>query len=147
MGMEAEQTLEPDTVRRASLAANDELVLPKHKRVFVQYVDGESGAPELRLYYGDKEISFDEPELFDFGEGLAKQSRFVAGTATTWGANYDWPRIQELLEQLIDAGVLRHATSDDPPELPPTRDLAKPSPLPPAPCAVARTWLEAEAII
>lgn len=145
--MEAEQSLRQETVRRAWLAADDELVLPKHKRVFIQYVNGESGATELRLYYGDKEISFDEPELFDFGEGLVKQSRFLAGTATTWGENYDWPRIQELLEQLIEEGVLRHATSDDEPELPPTRDLAKPSPLPPAPCAVARTWLDAEAII
>lgn len=145
--MEAEQSLQQDTVRRAWLAADDELVLPKHKRVFIQYVDAESGATELRLYYGDKEISFDEPELFGFGEGLAKQSRFVASTATTWGENYEWPRIRELLEQLIEEGVLRHATCDDAPELPPTRDLARPSPLPPAPCAVARTWLEAETII
>lgn len=145
--MEAEAMLEREMVRRDSLAATDELILPKHKRVFVQYVDGENGGRELRLYYGDKEISFDEPELFDFGEGLAKQSRFLAGDATTWGVNYDWPRIQELLEQLIEEGVLRHATADDAPEQPLARDLAKPSPLPPAPCAVARTWLEAEAII
>lgn len=145
--MEAEEILEQEISRRASLAATDELVLPKHKRVFVQYVDGESGTAELRLYYGDKEISFDEPELFDFGEGLAKQSRFLAGDATTWGANYDWPRIRELLEQLIDAGVLRLATADDVSELPPSRDLAKPSPLPPAPCSVPRTWIEAETLI
>jgi hypothetical protein len=145
--MEAEEILEQKMSRRAALAATDELVLPKHKRVFVQYVNGESGVPELHLYYGDKEISFDEPELFDFGEGLAKQSRFLAGDATTWGANYDWPRIRELLEQLIDAGVLRYATDDDAPELPPSRDLAKPSPLPPAPCSVPRTWVEAESLI
>lgn len=145
--MEAEATLEREWVRRASLAATDELVLPKHKRVFVQYVEGEGGGRELRLYYGDKEISFDEPELFDFGEGLAKQSRFLAGDATTWGVNYDWPRIQELLEQLIEEGVLRHASTDDAPEQPLARDLARSSPLPPAPCSLARTWLEAEAII
>jgi hypothetical protein len=145
--MEAEESLVQVMTRRASLAATDELVLPKHKRVFVQYVDGDNGARELRLYYGDKEISFDEPELFDFGEGLAKQSRFMAGDATTWGANYDWPRMRELLEQLIEEGVLRYATADDAPEQPPTRDLARPSPLPPAPCSAPRTWLEAEAII
>lgn len=145
--MEAEANLEQEIERRALLAATDELVLPKHKRVFVQYVDGENGARELRLYYGDKEISFDEPELFDFGEGLAKQPRFVAGDATNWGANYEWPRIQELLEQLIDEGVLRHASAEDASELPLCRDLAKPSPLPPAPCSVPRTWLEAETII
>jgi len=146
-GMEAEASLEREIARRASLAATDELVLPKHKRVFVQYVDGENGARELRLYYGDKEISFDEPELFDFGEGLARQSRFLAADATTWGEGYDWPRIRELLEQLIDEGVLRHATAEDAPEAPLTRDLARPSPLPPAPCSVPRTWLEAETLI
>ena len=145
--MEAEESLVQEMTRQASLAATDELVLPKHKRVFVQYVDGENGARELRLYYGDKEISFDEPELFDFGEGLAKQSRFMAGDATTWGANYDWPRMRELLEQLIDEGVLRYATADDASEQPLTRDLARPSPLPPAPCSVPRTWIEAETII
>ena len=83
------------------LAADDELIFPKHKRAFVQYMTGESGATELRLYYGDKEISFDEPELFEFGEGLARQPRFLAGTATTWGKDYEWSRIRELLEQLI----------------------------------------------
>jgi hypothetical protein len=145
--MEAEESLVREMTQRASLAATDELVLPKHKRVFVQYVDGENGARELRLYYGEKEVSFDEPELFDFGEGLARQSRFMAGDATTWGANYDWPRMRELLEQLIDEGVLRYATAGDAPEQPLTRDLARPSPLPPAPCSVPRTWLEAEAII
>jgi hypothetical protein len=145
--MEAEEILQQDFARRASLAADDELVLPKHKRVFVQYVDGENGVTELRLYYGDKEISFDEPELFGFGEGLAKQSRFRAGDALSWGENYQWSRIQPLLEQLIEEGVLRHATTDDVPEQPLTRDLARPSPLPPAPCPVARTWLEAETII
>jgi hypothetical protein len=135
------------TTQRAWLAADAELIFPKHKRVFTQYLTGETGALELHLYYGDKEISFDEPELFDFGEGLVKQSRFIAGSATTWGAHYEWPRIRELLEQLVEEGILRRATPDDEPELPPARDLARSSPLPPAPCAVPRTWLEAETII
>ncbi|HEY0683276.1 MAG TPA: hypothetical protein VGD45_13165 [Steroidobacter sp.] len=129
------------------LKADDELIFPKHKRVFVQYMTGEGGGTELRLYYGDKEISFDEPELFEFGEGLAKQPRFIAGAATTWGPHYEWPRIQELLEQLVEEGVLRHATSEDELDLPPSRELSRPSPLPPAPCAVPRTWLEAETLI
>ncbi len=129
------------------LAPDDELIFPKHKRVFAQYVTGESGVKELRLYYGDKEISFDEPELFDFGEGLAKQPRFIASEATKWGAHYEWPRIQELLEQLIEEGVLQRAAADAEPDLPPPREMSRPSPLPPAPCAVPRTWLEAESII
>lgn len=129
------------------LAADDELIFPRHKRVFAQYITSEGGVTELRLYYGDKEISFDEPELFEFGEGLAKQPRFIAGTATTWGANYEWPRIRELLEQLVDEGVLQRATAEAEPELPPSRELSRPSPLPPAPCAAPRTWLEAETLI
>ena len=85
----------------AGLDAADELVLPLHKRVVTQYATTTAGARELRLFYGDKEISFDEPELFTFGETLGKQSRFVAGAAMSWGEGYKWPQVKELLEQLI----------------------------------------------
>src|SRR4051812_14837806 len=117
----------------AGLTEETELFLPLHKRFITQYAKSESGAPELRLYYGDKEISFDEPELFAFGETLATQSRFAAGAAMAWGEGYEWPRVRELLEQLIEEGVLQHADalSEDPRPVA-TRDGARPSPLPPA---------------
>jgi hypothetical protein len=127
------------------LAPHHELVFPMHKRVILQYGTNESGLPELRLYYGDKEITFDEPELFGFGETLAKQSRFVAGTATTWSEGYDWPRMQQLLEQLLEEGILHHADSDEPDRIA-TTDGARPSPLPPAIATGPRTWFESEAI-
>jgi hypothetical protein len=130
--------------QRTLLDADDELVFPKHKRVVTQYSTDASGAVELHLYYGEKEISFDEPGLFAFGEGLAKHSRFVARTATTWGEGYDWPRVRELLEQLIEEGILRYADANE--SGPISTHGACPSPLPPAHSTVPRTWFECEAI-
>lgn len=75
---------------RPVLSQQDELVLPKHRRMVVQYLRDEAGALALHLYHGDKEISFDEPDLFPFGETLAKQPRFIAGEAVAWGQGYDW---------------------------------------------------------
>ena len=50
------------------LEPDDLLVFPLNKRAVTQYAVGEDGARELRVYYDDKEISFDEPDLFAFGE-------------------------------------------------------------------------------
>ncbi len=127
------------------VARSDELVFPKHRRSVVQYSTNEAGVTELYLYYGDKEISFDEPDLFPFGETLAKQARFTAGDATGWGDGYEWPRIRDLLQQLIEEGVLVHA-GDAEQEPAPTGDTARSSPLPPSTCPVARSWDECEAI-
>jgi hypothetical protein len=131
--------------QRTLLDADDELIFPKHKRVITQYSTNESGVTELHLYYGEKEISFDEPELFAFGEGLAKQSRFVAGTATTWGEGYDWPRVRELLEQLLEEGILRRARDHESESN--AVHWACPSPLPAARSTVARTWFDCENIM
>jgi hypothetical protein len=131
--------------QRTLLDADDELVFPKHRRVFTSYSTDAAGVTELHLYYGEKEILFDEPELFAFGEGLAKQSRFVARTATTWGEGYDWPRVRELLEQLLEEGILRRADANEPEPIS-IHDGAWPSLLPPAHTTVPRTWFECEAI-
>lgn len=132
--------------QKVLLDTNDILVLPKHKSVITQYSTDPSGVTELHLYYGEKEISFDDPELFAFGENLAKQAHFVAGTATSWGKGYDWPRVRELLEQLIEEGVLKLADAipSDPVSC---REGAYPSPLPPARSTIPRTWFECEKII
>lgn len=126
---------------------DDELVLPLHKRAVVQRAKDNYGKTELRIFYDDKEISFDESDLFEFGEALARQSRFVARSATHWGGGHPWQRVQGLLEQLIEEGVLRFA--DDAPDeysAQTTEDGARASPLPPAQARVARSWLECEAI-
>ena len=91
------------------LAPDDMLVLPMHRRMVTQYALNDEGTRELRLYHEDKEISFDEPELFAFGEALARQSRFRAGAAASWSEGCDWPRARGLLETLIEAGLLLHA--------------------------------------
>jgi hypothetical protein len=127
-----------------ALAGDDILVLPMHKRMVAQYTTGESGARELHLYYGEKEISF-EPELFAFGEALARQPRFVACAATQWGDGYEWSRVQGLLQQLIDEGILRHATDDEALDTS-VADRARPSLLPRATATMPRTWFECEAI-
>jgi hypothetical protein len=129
------------------LDAGDQLVFPMHKRVITQYSVDPSGARELHLYYGDKEISFDEPELFAFGEQLARHSSFVAVSSTTWGPGYEWTKMQELLEQLIEQGILRHADEAGPSE-DASRQAAgdRPSPLPAALTTTARSWFECEAI-
>ncbi len=137
----------PRAVPKRFVDPDDELAFPLHKRAVVQLAKDTYGKPELRLFYGDKEISFDEPELFGFGEMLAKQSRFIARSATQWAGGQPWPRVQGLLEQLIEEGVLHHAEDiADEPLTKTAEDGARPSPLPPAQCQVARSWQECEAI-
>jgi hypothetical protein len=132
---------------RRSVAPDDELFFPMHKRVITQYSSEPGGASELHLYYGDKEISFDEPELFPFGEQLSRQSHFAAATAASWAPGCDWPRMQELLGQLVDEGILRHAEPADAMERG-ARHAAgeRPQPLPSAQTTVARSWHDCEAI-
>ena len=130
---------------RPVLEADDELVFVQHKRLVMQYATDASGVTELHLYCGEKEISFDEPELFAFGEGLAKHARFVARTATTWGEGYDWPRVRELLEQLLAEEILQYADADESGPIA-TQNVTCPSPLPVARSTVPRTWFECEAI-
>jgi hypothetical protein len=124
---------------------HDEFVIPKHRRMLVQYATNDTGASELNLYYGDKEITFDEPDLFPFGEMLAKQAQFTAGDATGWGEGYEWARIRDLLQQLIEEGILVRV-ADGGRATVPGGDAIRPSPLPPSTCPVARTWDDCEAI-
>jgi hypothetical protein len=122
------------------LQPDDELVFPLSKGAFAQYWE-EPGAPrELRLFYQDKEVAFNDPVLFSFGEALAGQSRFRAGDATSWGP-LDWVGARRLLEPLIAAHILRRADEvEEVPDVP--RHEARPSPLAPAPCAHPPTWDE-----
>ena len=127
---------------------DDELELPMHRRLVVQYATNDEGRRELRLYHQDKEISFDEPEMFAFGEALARQPRFVASEATAWGTGYAWHTVRDLLGRLVDSGVLRAAR---PGAATPLRaagdDGARPSPLPAATCAHARAWTEGAGVM
>lgn len=125
------------------LQPGDVLVLPMARRMVVQQAVSEDGRPELFLYYEDKEVSFDEPHLFAFGETLARQDRFRADASTKWGAGYSWSEVKTLLESLIEAEILELAGE--------TADVAaisnaRPSPLPPARTTISRTWADCAAI-
>jgi hypothetical protein len=128
-----------------TIGFDDMLMLPMQKRMVVQYGANEVGARELRLFHGAKEVSFDEPELFAFGETLAKQSRFRAGSATRWGDGYEWSKVKELFEQLIEEGILQRADDETKP-VNAALDRMRPSPLPPATCQRPRSWADAEDI-
>jgi hypothetical protein len=104
------------------------------------YATSDSGVRELFLYYGDKEVSFDEERLFPFGEQLMKQTSFVAESATTWGPGYEWSEIRDMLEALATEGILKHGQADDDPR----GGGLVPSQLEPSVCPEPRTWSLAE---
>ena len=118
------------------------LVLPRHKSAVVQYAENEAGERELRLFHLDKEICFDEPELFTFCETLARQAQFVAAEALGWGQPGDWPKVRELLQALVDEGVLRLADANEVEARISGDAGARPSPLPPARTERPRSWHE-----
>lgn len=134
----------PWPVAYVGLQPDDRLLLPVARRMVVQCLPGATG-PVLTLFHGTQEITFDELWQFDFGQTLARQHVFRAADATGWGRGYAWAQVQEWLQDLLDAGVLRRLSADEPaPALRPVTDgLAVDSPLPPAPCARPRAWHEA----
>ncbi|MDY7230803.1 hypothetical protein [Hyalangium rubrum] len=102
----------------ASVDPHEMLYLPLRRRFMSEYVDTPEGTKELRLFFGFKEISFDEPELFSFGETLIKQEQFMAGSATTWssGEPLPWERVKNMLEALLNEEVLSREPPKPPPE-------------------------------
>ncbi|HET8708501.1 MAG TPA: hypothetical protein VFM46_19490 [Pseudomonadales bacterium] len=133
-----EMQLENDRLERDQL-----LVLPHPKRLVLRRTQNESGAPELHLDYGEKEISFDDPALFDFAEGLVRHPRFRAGDSAQWGEGYHWDDLKELLETLVAEGILMPVTGEQEQS---AQERYCPSPLPPAQTTVPHTWLECEAL-
>src|SRR5262245_24525915 len=88
----------PMSESEARIDPYETLFIPKRRRFSHRYVRTPEGKDELQIHFGLKEISFDEPELFPFGENLLKQDSFVAESATTWasGAPYEWDRVKGL---------------------------------------------------
>lgn len=85
---------------------DDLLHCPLSHAVELRYARDRLGTLELRLRYGSTEISFDEPELFAFGEALGRAQHFAAREAMAWSRGLGWARVQGLLEQLLEEGVL-----------------------------------------
>jgi hypothetical protein len=126
---------EPSVVERA-----DRLHVPHRKRLTHAYVTTESGARELCLYYGTKEVVFDEERFFAFGELLLRQTSFLAEAATSWGPGYEWSEIQPMLEALVGDGIIKRGEAIDDPR----GGGLVPGTLPPSVCPVARTWSAAD---
>ena len=136
-------------VEPRSVVEGDELTCPHHRRMVGEYLTGDSGNREYHIHYGEKDITFDDPRLFAFGEELTKHERFMGRDATAWGPGYNWEQVRELLEQLLGEGILRRVDVEDVKESDhgSMRSEARPSPLPPAQTHAARTWHDCETII
>lgn len=125
-----------DNTEGAIVEPTDRLYVPHRKRMSHAYVTTEDGRRELCIYYGVKEVSFDEDRLFAFGEQLVQQTSFIAGSATAWGPGYEWSELQPLFEALVAEGIIKRGE---------TVDDARggglvPSLLPPSSCPVHRSW-------
>ncbi|MFE8600328.1 hypothetical protein [Archangium violaceum] len=116
-----------------SVDPHETLYLPMRRRFMSEYATTPEGTRELRIFYGVKEITFDEPDLFSFGEKLLEQERFMAGSATAWSAGepYPWERVRELLEVLVAEDIL-------------SREPPAPAPAP-SESESHRRWMELEA--
>lgn len=141
--LESSEQRPAQTARR--LHESDELIFPLSKSAYTQYSEDPSEPLEFRLYYGTKEICFDDPTQFAFGEMLAKQSRFLAGDALNWGQS-DWPRVREMLEDLIAHDVLHYADEDIEAVLAIDR-VDRASPLPPAELDAPLIWDDLESVM
>lgn len=89
------------------LQPSEVLCIPKRRRL-VHNRSRESGQEILHIFYGEKEIIFDEPELLPFGDKLIATENFRADEAMTWssGAPHEWPKVREMLEALLDNEIL-----------------------------------------
>lgn len=136
---------EEETSNARALHQDDELLFPMSKGAFSQYWEDEETPRELRVYFRDKEIAFDDPAFYSFGETLIKQSRFRAGDALQWG-DYEWPRVREMLQDLIEAEILQYAdeVTDVPAAL---RHEERETLLMPARIDGGKTWDDAEEIM
>ena len=76
----------------AELQPTDVLCIPKRRRFTrALLANPEGGGEELHIFFGEKEIVFDEPDLLPFGHKLLEVDRFRAQDATAWSpaAPYD----------------------------------------------------------
>jgi hypothetical protein len=91
------------------LQRSEILCIPKRRRLVHTKHKGEEGQDVLHLFYGDKEIIFDEPAFLPFGDKLLVTDRFVAEEAMTWsnGVPHEWETVRGMLEALLEQDVLK----------------------------------------
>ena len=93
----------------AALQPTDVLCIPQRRRFTRAMLTTEEGGEALHLFFGEKEIIFDEADLLPFGQKLFEVDRFKAEEATAWSsaAPYDWERVRGLLEALMDEQIVK----------------------------------------
>lgn len=98
------------------LSRSEVLCIPKRRRLVHNRVRDAAGQEVLHVYYGDKELIFDEPELLPFGAGLLAAERFRAEEAMAWadGAPHTWEKVRELLETLLENAILERVKEGAP---------------------------------
>ncbi len=71
----------------------------------------EAGQQFLQLGCGQRTVTFDRPEILELGRQLVvRQNGFVAGDAVGWtmpGMPLTWPDVAEVLDAMLEAGVLQ----------------------------------------
>ena len=94
------------------LQRSEILCIPKRRRLVHSKETGADGQALLRVFYGEKEVIFDDPELLPFGDQLLVAAHFRAEEAISWsnGAPHTWEKIRELLEALLDHEILKRVT-------------------------------------
>jgi hypothetical protein len=102
----------------AELQRGEVLFVPKRRRLVHSKLRSSDGQDVLHVFYGEKEIIFDEPELLPFGDKLIATERFRAEDTMTWsdGTPYAWDKVRELLEALIEHEILMRVTDGAPAE-------------------------------
>ena len=93
----------------AELQRSEVLCVPKRRKLAHSKLTSAEGQEVLHLFYGEKEIIFDEPELVPFGDKLLEAERFRAEEAMAWssGEPHAWERVRELLEALLAEEILK----------------------------------------
>lgn len=129
----------------AALMPQDLLAIPKSRSAVLQRTSDADGGETLTLYLAGKEVSWDDPRHFAFAHALIGSSEFTAAEAADSGA-LEWAEAALMLEALMEEGLVVSAGS-----LPGVADRhdngPMPSPLPPAPMATARSWMDSESLM
>jgi hypothetical protein len=98
------------------LQPSEVLCVPKRRRFVHSKEKAPDGQDILHVFYGDKEIVFDEPELVPFGDRLLSVERFRAEEAMSWadGTPHAWEKVRELLEALLEHEILKRVSEAAP---------------------------------
>ncbi|MDE2403160.1 MAG: hypothetical protein KGM17_00400 [Sphingomonadales bacterium] len=129
----------------AAITPASRFVLPQARAALLQQGRDADGAPVLTLYHRGREVQWDDPRQFAFGEALAHCPRFSGADAAGWG-DLGWDAAAPMLAALADAGII---VPDDGTTRPETRHdhQPMPDPLPPAPMTRPRSWMDGESLM